>query len=85
MNEEEKINEEFRTSGDEIIARMKKLIREGNLRHFVLKNKSGNTLLKIRVTWGIFLTLIFPGVVVILGLIAVLLRCVFVIEVKDTM
>jgi hypothetical protein len=43
---------EYRVSGDNLIARVKELIREGNVTRIIIKNDEGRTLLEIPLTLG---------------------------------
>ncbi len=42
--------EEFKISGDVLVAKIKELIRQGNIRRIILKNESGQTLIEIPMT-----------------------------------
>ena len=51
---EEKVRvEEFRISGDSLIARIKELIQQGKLRRLVIKNSQGRTLADIPLMAGL--------------------------------
>ncbi|NJK76511.1 MAG: DUF4342 domain-containing protein [Richelia sp. CSU_2_1] len=51
---EEKVRvEEFRISGDSLIARIKELIQQGKLRHVVIKNSQGRVLADIPLVLGL--------------------------------
>jgi Domain of unknown function (DUF4342) len=45
--------EEFRLQGDELVAKVKTLIHEGNIRRIILKNEAGHTLIEIPLTVGV--------------------------------
>ena len=45
--------EEFKISGDVLVAKIKELIRQGNIRRIILKNESGQTLIEIPMTVGV--------------------------------
>ena len=61
--------EEFKTSGDALAAKMQDLIRQGNIRRIIIKNKEGHTLIKvpstIDVIGGAIGTALFPVVLAI--------------------
>ena len=42
MSENNVHSEEFSVNGDEILAKVKQLIREGNIRKVIIKEKSGS-------------------------------------------
>lgn len=50
---EKPITEEIRGTIDEIIAQIKRLIKEGNARRVILKNKEGKILLQSQLTLGL--------------------------------
>lgn len=68
--------EEFKVSSDNLVAKVRELIREGNVRRVYIKNESGETLLEIPLTAGVAVTVITAAVAPILvavGAIAALL------------
>jgi Domain of unknown function (DUF4342) len=51
---EEKVRvEEFRLSGDALIAKIKELVQQGKLRHIVIKNSQGRVLADIPLVLGL--------------------------------
>src|SRR5690625_1300165 len=48
--------EEFKVSGDNLVAKVRELIREGNVRRVFIKNETGETLLEIPLTAGVAVT-----------------------------
>lgn len=53
-SEEENIRiEEFEVSGDEVIAKIKELVHEGNVRRISLQDKDGNTMIEVPLTIGV--------------------------------
>lgn len=71
MNEKT-YTEEFRVEGEKIIAKIKELLHEGNIRRVIIKDKDGKTLMEIPVTIGVVGVLIAPQLAA-LGAIAALL------------
>ena len=53
MTEEQVRVEEFEIAGDEVIARVKELIHEGNIRRISLQTKEGKTLIEVPLTIGV--------------------------------
>ncbi|MGF1478546.1 MAG: DUF4342 domain-containing protein [Cyanophyceae cyanobacterium] len=45
--------EEFKVSGDALVAKVKELIHRGNVRRIILKNEEGHILLEIPLTIGV--------------------------------
>ena len=52
--------EEFRVSGEAVIAKIKELVREGNVRRITIKNEEGRTLIEIPLTIGVIGTVLLP-------------------------
>jgi hypothetical protein len=53
-NTNEKVTaEEFKISGDVLVARIKELIAQGNIRRIIIKNEEGHTLIEIPMTVGV--------------------------------
>ncbi len=54
LKTEEKIGiEEFMISGDALVAKIKELIHQGNIRRIILKNEEGRVLIEIPLTVGV--------------------------------
>lgn len=64
--------EEFKVDGEKLLAKIKELIREGNIRRVIIKDKEGKTVMEIPVTIGVVGVLIAPQLAA-LGAIAALL------------
>ena len=45
--------EEFKISGDLLVAKIKELIAQGNVRRIIIKNEEGHTLIEIPMTVGV--------------------------------
>lgn len=44
--------EEFRVEGDKVVAKVKELLNEGNVRRIILKTEDGKTLIEVPLTIG---------------------------------
>jgi Domain of unknown function (DUF4342) len=54
LKTEEKIGvEEFTISGDALVAKIKEVIHQGNIRRIILKNEEGRVLIEIPLTVGV--------------------------------
>ncbi len=58
--QERTLREEFRVSGEAVVAKVKELVREGNVRRIAIKNDEGRTLLEIPLTIGVIGTVLLP-------------------------
>jgi len=68
--------EEFKVSGDELVAKVRELVREGNVRRVYIKNEKGETVLEFPLTAGVAvtaLTAVVSPVLVAVGAVAALL------------
>jgi hypothetical protein len=71
MSEEKVRTEEFQVKGEEIVAKIKELIHEGDIRRVIIKNEEGRTLIDIPLTIGVVGALVAPQLAA-LGAIAAL-------------
>ena len=82
MSEEKVHSEEFRVNGEELIAKVKNLVNEGNIRRIIIKDKEGKVIFEIPLTFGILGALIAPQLAA-LGAIAALVTEATVVVEKD--
>mgnify|MGYP001768319633 CR=1 FL=1 len=52
--------EEFKVDGDRLIAKIKEILHEGNIRRIIVKNEKGETLSEIPLTIGAVAALLIP-------------------------
>lgn len=52
--------EQHRVPGERVIGKIKELVREGNVRHVVIKNEDGRTLIEFPVTVGVAGAILAP-------------------------
>jgi hypothetical protein len=71
MSEQKVRTEEFQVSGDMLVAKIKELVHEGNIRRVIIKNEVGKTLIDIPLTIGVVGALLVPQLAA-LGAIAAL-------------
>jgi hypothetical protein len=60
MVDEKVRKEEFRVKGDAVLAKIKEILHEGNVRRITIKNEEGNTLIEIPLTIGVVGVLLLP-------------------------
>jgi hypothetical protein len=77
-------SEEFQFSGDGLLAKIKELIHEGNVRRVILKNEDGRVLVDIPLTLGVVGTLLAPQLAAIGAIAALVMRGTIVIEKGST-
>lgn len=74
--------EEYSISGEKLISNIKELIRETNVRHLIIKNDRGETLIEIPLAVGVVGVLLLP-VWAALGAIAALAADLRITVVRD--
>ena len=72
--------QEFTLSGDEVVAKVKELIAEGNIRRLIIKNEEGRTLLEVPLTLGLIGAALLPVLAAIGAAAALATRCTIVVE-----
>jgi hypothetical protein len=60
MSEQKVYREEFKIDGDAVIATIKELVHEGNVRRITIKNEQGQTLIEIPLTVGVVGAILLP-------------------------
>lgn len=74
--------EEFKIDGKDLLARVKELIHEGNIRRITIKSQEGESLLEIPLTWGAVGAFIAPVLAAVGAMAALLTKCSIVVEKK---
>lgn len=74
--------EEFKVSGDKLIAKVKELIREGNARRIIIKNEAGETVVEIPLTLGAVGAVFAPALAAVGAIAALLTDCTIVVVKK---
>lgn len=75
--------EEFTVSGDDIMARVRQLIEEGNARRIILRKPDGQTLLEIPLTAGVIGVALLPIYAAIGAAVALAANLTIVVEKKQ--
>ena len=52
--------EEFRVNGEQLVAKVKEILREGNIRRLIIKDKDGRTLIEVPLTIGVVGVILVP-------------------------
>jgi len=72
--------EEFQINGEEVMAKLKELMREGNIRRITIKNEEGRSLVDIPLSFGLVGVLLAPQLAAIGAIAALVTKCTLVIE-----
>jgi hypothetical protein len=67
--------EEFEITGDEVVAKVKELVREGNIRRITIANSEGKVLIEIPLTIGVVGALLLPTLAAVGAVAALLTDC----------
>ncbi|MBE0680990.1 MAG: DUF4342 domain-containing protein [Anaerolineales bacterium] len=79
MNEKTR-TEEFKIDGEKLIAKVKELLHEGNIRKLIIKDKEGKTLMEIPMTFGVVGALLAPQLAAIGAIAALVTEATLVVE-----
>ena len=80
MSDEKVRTEEFQVRGEELVAKVKELIHQGNIRRVIIKNESGRTVIDIALTIGVVRALLVPQLAAIGAIAALLTNATIVVE-----
>ena len=83
MSEATGRTEEHQVSGSQLLATVKRILREGNVRRVIAKNASGRTVLDVPLTAGVVGAALLPLWAAIGGLAALAARYTLVVERSD--
>jgi len=72
--------QEFKVSGEEIVKKIKELLKEGNARRLIIKNEKEEVILEIPITVGAIGVLIAPVLAAVGALAALMTNCTIVVE-----
>lgn len=80
MAEEKTKKEEFKVSGEEVVKKVKELVKEGNIRRIIIKNEEGKTLIEVPLTMGVVGIALLPIWAAIGAVAALVAKCTIVVE-----
>lgn len=80
MSEQKVYHEEFKIDGDAVIATIKGLVHEGNVRRITIKNDQGQTLIEIPLTVGVVGAILLPVWAAIGAIAALAANLIIVVE-----
>lgn len=72
--------QEFQVRGEDLLAKVKELVHEGNIRRVVIENEDGRTLVEIPLTFGVIGALLLPSLAAIGAVAAVVTSCTIRVE-----
>ncbi len=75
--------EEFKVSGEDVVKKVKELIKEGNVRRIIIKNEKGKTLVEFPLTIGVVGAALLPVWAAIGAIAALLGKCTIIVEKRE--
>jgi hypothetical protein len=72
--------ETFRISGDELLAKVRELVHEGNVRRIIIRNDKGNTLIELPLSVGVLGAVLLPALAAVGAIAAIVTDCELVVE-----
>ena len=66
---------EFKVSGSDLLEKIKGLFHQGNIRHLIIKNESGKTLIELPLTMGILGVALIPVYAAVAAIAALAVKC----------
>ena len=83
MSEKKTWTEEIRTTGDELLSRIRELVHEGDIRHIIIKNEEGRTLIEVPLTLGVVGAVLAPTAAAIGVIAALVTDCTIIVEKQE--
>jgi len=77
------VKEEFSVSADNLVSKVKELIREGNITRIIVKDEEGKTLLEIPATVGVIGVIVAPWLAALGAIAALATRCTIAVERRE--
>ena len=73
----------FTSTGDDLLKKVKELIREGNIRKITIKDKEGKVIIVLPLTIGVVGAVIAPTLAAVGAIAALVTECTITVERKE--
>ena len=80
MSEEKTWTEEVKVKGEGLVAKIKELVHEGNVRRITIKNEEGEVVVEFPLTLGVVGALLVPTLAAVGAVAALVTNCTIVVE-----
>lgn len=80
MDDKKTRKEEFQVDGDKLVAKIKELVHEGNIRSIVIQNEEGRVLIDVPLTIGVVGALLAPQLAAIGAIAALITKSTILVE-----
>jgi len=81
--EEKTTKEEFKVSGEDVIKKVKELVKEGNIRRLIIKNEDGKVLVEFPLTIGVVGVALLPVFAAVGAIAALVTNCTIIVEKRE--
>jgi len=81
--EETTEHEEYSVCGEDLLSRVKELVREGNIRRITIRSDEGNTLIEIPLAIGVVGAMLLPVWAAIGAIAALVTNCTIAVERRE--
>lgn len=78
--EAEEGREEYTVCGEDLLSRVKELVREGNIRRITIRSEEGNTLIEIPLAIGVVGAMLLPVWAAVGAIAALVTNCTIAVE-----
>lgn len=82
MKSKKQENEEFNVSGEEVVKKIKQIVKAGNARKIIIKNQNKETIIEIPLTIGAVGIVLAPVIAAVGALTALITKCTIIVEKK---
>ncbi|HYG84180.1 MAG TPA: DUF4342 domain-containing protein [Verrucomicrobiae bacterium] len=83
QQQNQKPDEEFKISGDQLLAKVKELINEGNVRRIIIKDRNDKILMEFPVTIGVIGAVFAPILAAVGAVAALVTECTIIVKRTD--
>lgn len=80
MSEGKTEQTEFKISGEDLVKKLKEVVKEGNIRKIIIKNEKGTTLIEIPLTIGVVGVVLLPVWAAVGVIAAMVTNCTVIVE-----
>ena len=84
MSEQKTWTEEVKVAGEGLVAKIKELVHEGNVRRISIKNEKGEVVVEFPLTLGVVGALLVPTLAAVGAVAALVTNCTIVVEREES-
>jgi len=80
---DDEAKEEYKVCGEDLLSRVKQLVREGNVRRITIRSDEGNTLIEIPLAIGVVGAMLLPVWAAVGAIAALVTNCTIAVERRE--